>query len=503
MLPSRFRVAALCCAALAVTIFLQWHGGAYRAEWTGAPDEPVHYLTGLSVHDYLVHGFPGSFPQWMQGYQARYPAVQFGTRPSLFYAVQALWTLPFTSSRASLLLMMAVISAAVLARIATVALGYFPFWKALGVMVVIACVTGFESASRTVGPEMLLALFLLLSLATLASHLNKPSRSTAVGFGLLSVCAILTEPTGIVMAPLPLLAVALLRRWRLLQTWLFWVPALLLALACVPWFWLSSELLFPGGVFLGGLRFRWERVPETLNYWIRALGPIGAPLVVLGLGREVWRILTGRENDGLRLSLFLLLPAVLVLRAFIGSWETGHLVSTLPVMLPFVCAGLGIVIEHVIRNRKAGVVIAILMLSTSAVRHARNMPPKPRLGFGVVARDIARNPKLAMAPLVIISDSEGAAVFTAEVASTGHWAGPVIETTASELTARPVVVLDAPEAAPSRVALFAQMVSQEHDQWEVVASYPRWYADPSHPPGTIQLLRSLTVAAQYRVRAAQ
>ncbi len=52
------RIGSVFCVALALTVFLQWRGNAYAAEWSFNTDEPAHYVTGLLVHDYLTEGFP-------------------------------------------------------------------------------------------------------------------------------------------------------------------------------------------------------------------------------------------------------------------------------------------------------------------------------------------------------------------------------------------------------------------------------------------------------------
>ena len=100
------------------------------AEFAANADEPAHYVTGLMVHDYLARGFPSNPLEFAREFYSRYPKVAIGHWPPVFYIVQALWTSLFTASRASLLLLMAAISAALLTLTYWLAARYFgPGWQ--------------------------------------------------------------------------------------------------------------------------------------------------------------------------------------------------------------------------------------------------------------------------------------------------------------------------------------------------------------------------------------
>src|SRR5688500_17364628 len=118
--PRRARPAAMLPVAglaflvlLLVVAAMQWAGGAYRAEFSGHPDEPAHYVTGLMIHDYIAAGFPSPPLRFAEDYYNHYPKVALGNWPPVFYVLQAGWALIFSPAKASILLLMAVLAALV------------------------------------------------------------------------------------------------------------------------------------------------------------------------------------------------------------------------------------------------------------------------------------------------------------------------------------------------------------------------------------------------------
>ncbi len=66
------------------------------------------------VRDYLANlaslNFSGPM-EFAENYYVHYPEVALGHWPPTFYVVQALWTLPFSASRGSVILLMSVLTA--------------------------------------------------------------------------------------------------------------------------------------------------------------------------------------------------------------------------------------------------------------------------------------------------------------------------------------------------------------------------------------------------------
>src|SRR5512137_1938426 len=107
----RLPTLALAAVLFAVAVAFQWVGGAYQSEFGSHPDEAAHYVTGLVMRDYLAAGLPGNPLTYAKQYYQHYPKVALGHWPPVFYVLQSVWTLLFTPSPASVLLLMALLTA--------------------------------------------------------------------------------------------------------------------------------------------------------------------------------------------------------------------------------------------------------------------------------------------------------------------------------------------------------------------------------------------------------
>ena len=221
---------------LGFAVTLQALSGAYAADFAGNPDEPAHYVTGVMVRDYLAN-LPWQPPMtFARNFYSHYPVVAIGHWPPMFYVVQAAWTLPFGVSRLSVLLLMAILSAAT----ATVV---FASWqRRFGTAAAGALALAFLSVpivqehGRMVMAEMLVALFALLAVAAYRRYLESGHWRDSLRFALAASAAILTKPNGLALALLPIVAIIAVRRMDLLKRFSFWLPALVVALLCAPWY---------------------------------------------------------------------------------------------------------------------------------------------------------------------------------------------------------------------------------------------------------------------------
>jgi len=491
------RYVAVFALSLIVVVLLQWRGNAFAAEFASNEDEPAHYVTGLMVHDYLTRGFPSNPLQFAREFYSHYPKVALGHWPPVFYIVQALWTSLFTPSRVSLLLLMAVTSSAALTLTYALAARYFGSWLAAGGILFLATIPGFQQFSRSVMTDMLVTLLTLVALILLARHIEWNRWSTGLWFGLLAAGAILTKATGIAIAPVPVLAVLLLGYHQRLRDLRFWAPAVVVAVLCVPWFLLAPDALHESVAPYGGLGFRWWRLSSSFQYWVGEFGPIGAPLVAIGLARMLQRLFRKQSLDPIWLLMLLILPVTAAFRIAIGAWEPAYLAPTLPVLILFFCSGLAWVLKTALASTKMKAITAAVLLGAGIVRNVSAVPPKLHLGLDKVAHDIVSNAAFANAPLLILSDAPGEGAFIAEVAGGERRLGHRIErgtkilgsfnwmgrnnrlrfTTVEELTSflgtypGLLVVLDAPGYTYGHVDQMRSAVAAEPDRWEVMGTY--------------------------------
>jgi hypothetical protein len=487
------------CVSFALTIGLQWRGKAYQAEWSADPDEPAHYITGLMVHDYIRSGFRGSPMAFAQAYYDHYPKVAIGHWPPMFYVLQSIWMLLFTPSRTSLLLLMAVFSALLLTVTYALVRSYFPAWMAWASLGLVATSYDFESSSRATMAEIPTALFTLAALWALARYFDHPGFRTAAWFSFAALATVLTKGTGIAVAPLPLLDVAVTRRWKILRTGSFWLPTILAGVPALIWFAVAPDALHQSVGLFGRLGIRWYRIPDTFGHWLLSLGVAGATLAALGFVRRARAAFAGTERDVFWITALLFLPVIVIFRILLGAWEAKHLITTLPLLMLFLCDGLTWMRSVLPHYRRAITAAMLAALGWTANHSAIAMPPKAHLGIDRVASELTASPEYRNTRFLIVSDAGGEGVFISEVAEREQRPGHTIER-GSKLLAdisflgdryQPrfnspaemmrffdqgpdrILILDGVPPTVDHLAKVRSMVSQYPGRWLLLGQYPR------------------------------
>jgi 4-amino-4-deoxy-L-arabinose transferase-like glycosyltransferase len=487
---------------LLMTLLLQWRGNAYNAEWSEDSDEPAHYVTGLMVRDYVASGLRGSPMAFGQQFYEHYPKVAIGHWPPVFYLLQAGWMLVFGVSRASLLTLMATLGAAWLTLCYAVVRLCFPFWMAAATVVMLACTPQYQSSTRMVMAEIVVAIFALLALRFLARYLDRGASDhrDVWRFAAASLATVLTKGTGIALAPMPLLGIVASRKSRLLRSVHLWLPAILAAALAAVWFLAAPDALQDKVTRFGrfGL-LRWYRIGETFEWWMVSLGLLGSALAVSGFLRKAWSIARGRESEGLWIVAVLFIPVTLACRTLFGPWELRHLLTTLPLLMLFLWHGLEGLLAKFVSHRKMVTAAILFALALTPALAVARMPAKPHLGLDRVARDLASAPEYAQSRFLIVSDSNGEGVFIAEVASRekrpGHfiergtkvlgetsWMGDrtrmffdTPEDLLSFFEKHPdwIVVLDGVGAEKPWLVQMREVIRRFPQRWRLLASYPR------------------------------
>jgi hypothetical protein len=491
------QLAAVWLTMAGLAVGAQWLTGAYRAEWTFHPDEPAHQVSGLMVHDYLAlagHGVLASPKKFAENFYQHYPKVAIGHWPPGFYLMQGIWLLLVPASRASLLVLMALISASVLTFCYAVLVRRYPWWMALGSVVWMATVPLYQQFSRSIMPELAGCLVMLGATVALAGQLEKPGWRNAALFALSAAAAILTRLTTIGLALLPVAAVYFLRRRKLLRNKAFWYPAMIVAAMCLPWFLAAPGALHSRVAFLGGLRPRWYRPLESIYHWARYFGPVGSGLIALGAARIIrdWRL--QRPIDMFEALLFLSFPVVMLWRSLIGAWDHAYLVSTLPLALPMLCSGFEWLMNAFRAQQRQAYSFAAVLFAAGVWWNMVHTSPKAHLGLDAITARLTEEsgPRQTF---LIVSDSIGEGVFVAEIALRDQRPGRTVlrgskvladegwmESNADrnrfasagqmrayvEALPQPILVLDE-AAAPSPYArMLEKATAQNPDWWEEI-----------------------------------
>jgi hypothetical protein len=497
-------VAAVAAGGFLLAALLQVRSGAYRSEFGAHPDEAAHYVTGVMVREYLA-GWPPRHPlRFAEQYYARYPKVAIGHWPPAFYALQAAWTLPFSPSRVSVLLLMAAL-ASTLATALFLALrrevGRLLAAVSAALLLSLPLV---QKATGMVMGEIPLALFCFCAVIALGRYLDDGRPVDAVLCGLAGAAAVLTKGNAFALGLAVPLAVVLTRRWERLARPAAWAAAGLAVALSAPWYLLTARIAAE----------KTAVVRPTLEYALAAAALYtpqltlagGTGLLVLaaaGFGaRVLWpwrrRTLSGRWAAATAL--------VLAMWAFHcmvpSSREPRHMVLALPGLMMFVAAGMDATARWAARGAphphrwRAAVATGALLLFLG---DGFAVPPKRWSGFAAPLDRLLRPPSGAPSVTLIVSDARGEGMFISEAAAReprprrtilrgskvlaqSGWDGQgyrLLHRTAAEVLAFlesgvDVVVLDTSGATPGEdhVQVMARTVSHHPERFESLGRFP-------------------------------
>ncbi|MBI1791653.1 MAG: glycosyltransferase family 39 protein [Acidobacteria bacterium] len=492
--------------ALGLVAALQYKSGAYRTEFGSSSDESAHYVTGLMVRDYVAGLFPSAPMPFAENYYLHYPKVALGQWPPFFYVVQAAWTLLFSASRVSVVLLMAAIAATLAALLFAVLRKEFGWVTGVAGGMFFAALPLTQRISRQVMSEILVALLVFLSMLAYGRYLDRQRWQDAVWFGVLASLAILTKGTATILGLAPPLAVVLSRQFGLLRRWSFWAPAVIVVASCAPWY-----LWVPGakheGVGTEGGMFWIDSVKflQTFEWWARSVGTPAACLAAVGFLERLYRTLKGGSD---RPSGFWAVAGAVLLSTIVGrvtlmAWGYRHTMTNIPMLILFAAAGLWWILQpgpwRKLDRRVQLAVVAVL----AAIPFTLNLwavGPKDYHGFSEAAEQLLAQPQFRNSAFLIASEGVGEGAFIAEVAmrekrpghfvlrankvlSSSDWMGNFFEQhfkNAAEMmrfleeTPVGIVVLD-PVADPmfEHQRTLKAVLEQYRERWELLGTYPR------------------------------
>jgi hypothetical protein len=406
---------------VALAAWLQWAGGAYHSEFGEHADEPAHYMTGLMVRDYVAGGLPKSPVAYAKEYYQHYPKIGLGHWPPAFYVVQAVWTLPFSVSRTSVMLLQAVLAALLATGLFAMARHVMPVALALATGAVLLFDPLMQGLTREVMAEVLTATTIFFALWCYCRYLDSEHRRYATGFGVLAGMALLTKGTAALLIPVPLLCVLLTRRFRLLgQPW-FWIPALIAGALAGPWYLLAPgsmhEHALPGHVVAVNEVY----VTRSVTRYFSLTGQGLAPFLLLGLGVHVAARLVRRKpiEGAWAVAAAALLAMVIVRTVIPPARPVRHLLNVMPFWLLFAAAGLWWVMSLRPFQRLAShwrAAIAVMLLPGLFALDYRPLRKKDYGGFEAVAKEILARPEWKDSVILVSSDASGEGMLISEIA---------------------------------------------------------------------------------------
>jgi hypothetical protein len=331
-------------ALFGLVLLLQSLSGAYECEFGSYPDESAHVVTGLMVYDFLVGGDWSDPMRFAENYYLHYPEVALGHWPPFFYVLQALWMLVFSFGRTPLLLLMAALGTALAVLIFQTAR------RSLGLPLACLATLTFitlpivQKYTATVMTELVVTLLAFAAALAFGRYLEgrRPWR-WATAFGLLAALAILTKGSGLLLGLLPPFSMLFARRFDCLRRPSFWLPPVLVALLCAPFYLFSLKMQrngmqhesFEASFILKALPFYSAEVVTVAGAGVAALALVGlVRRIVLPVCRReavgpTWAVVGG------------LLASVLAFHTFVPcGMERRHLIVLLPALVLFMADGL-------------------------------------------------------------------------------------------------------------------------------------------------------------------
>jgi hypothetical protein len=275
--------------------------------------------------------------EFAKQYYYHYPKVAIGVWPPLFYGALGIWFLIFGASRVAAISFIAIVAATTASLIYFVGRRLLGRWAGVLAAVLFIASPLVQESSGRVMTEHLSTLGMLVSTLCFAQFARTEQIGDGLAFGTVAAAAILTHGNAWALGLVPGITLALTDRWYLLRQPKFWLAAVPVLVACVPWYLFTLGM--PSGI--------WDRGAPP---WVKAAGYtrciyLGTGLIVLvfafiGVTETIIRVKPRKEVApewaalaGLAIATFVLYCAVPV------PIDSRYMVAVLPSFVLFSAAG--------------------------------------------------------------------------------------------------------------------------------------------------------------------
>ncbi|MFZ3243896.1 MAG: glycosyltransferase family 39 protein [Candidatus Acidiferrales bacterium] len=515
---SRFRSNFLIWLILLVPVLcLQWYDHAFLGEFGGYPDEPAHYVTGLMFHDYFASLHYFSPLQFAENYYVHYPKVGIGHWPPVFYLLQAFWTLIFSTSHASLMVLMAALSALLALTLYRMLRDTLGRPISLAAAFVLLAIPAVQTQAGMLMADIPVALFCLLATWSFARFLDTERSADVLRFGAFSALAIMTKGSAFALVLVPLIAIPLSRKWNLWRRPAPWASAAIVLVICGPWYWLTRRML--SGSWEPD-HSGWSSI--ALFYLKHTFGMLGwglAILALVGILVVCREFLRSPKVNGLWASLIGLAAGLFILLVTIPTGlDDRYLSPVIPVAVAFAALGASYIASKLPAkwpSAPASVALLVLCFVFTGLRFPRAVSH----GYGAVAQMLVSDPLLDHSVILVSSDVIGEGMLISQIAMRdrrpGHivlranevlarsdWNGAnyrlffsapqELERYLESIPVRAVVISLATPDAPLQPhqALLSQTLAADAANWKLQGTYPSWRKGVEYPDSLqVYLLR--------------
>jgi len=412
--------AGVLTAFFLLAVGLQSLAGAYRAELSGYPDEPGHFVSGAFVRDYLTSFPPGPVVPFASEYYIRRPKMAIGHWPPALYLIEGIWFVLFGASRNSVLALMALICASIAATVALTMRRRYGIWTGIAGGLLFICLGFTQTQTSQVMADSLVALFGTWATLEFADFLESGAARCMFQFALFALLAIFTKNSGLYLVFVPPLSILLTKQFRVLANKILWLGAMAVAVPTIGWIVLAEKYQ-PARVTHGpGVQLFFETLRQNLSFLYEILGPFLLALAVIGIVHEL-------RSNGERLPATLFSAAVsVVLFESVASLqslaaagtEPRYLTPAIAALIPFIFSGLiwlagAIRLQSVPRMIRA---VALLVLGVLISPHTIfAIPHKAYRGLSEVADFIQSDSALRHGAVLVSSATDGEGLLISEI----------------------------------------------------------------------------------------
>jgi 4-amino-4-deoxy-L-arabinose transferase-like glycosyltransferase len=342
----------------------------------------------------------------------------------LLHFTEAAWALIFPSTRTSLLLLMAAITASTAFLVYAALADEFGALLALAGAVLFVAIPSVQHYTGMIMADGLVALLDFCAAMAFGRYLNTRKAKHALLFSGYVCLSILTKGNGVALVLLPGFAMLFRRDFSILKLRSFWVAVAIIGGIAGPWQYYSARALLgiadrhPGGwmFFLGHGR--------TI---VSLLGLALCPVIAIGIYERLIAPAWKKTLDGKWASAGALICSVWVFHSLMPGTgpEVRYLIALIPPLLLFLIAGTSRLARSIaipgiaVRPRAwgfAAIVIAVFLTTAFWI------PRKLHYGFDQVAELIQRPEHKASVVLIssAMPGAEGEGMLISEVAMREH-----------------------------------------------------------------------------------
>ncbi|MBL8230824.1 MAG: glycosyltransferase family 39 protein [Bryobacterales bacterium] len=393
-----------------ITLALLWYSKAFEVELGGYTDESAQVVTSLLIRDYVAQGFPEAPMRYAERYYVHYPRIAFGMWPPLYHTVLAGW-LMVSSDRVWLFLFQATcgsLLAFLLYRMARSELG-----EGLAIAAAVAlCGSWFiRSSVWMMMPDIFLGVVVCLASLSLARFFREGRGADMLLFGLWAGLSLSTKGNAIALAPVPILAMVLLRRWDILRRPVVYGAAGIAGAMGLPWQILMARLQsgtipydeLTVKVMLGNL------IEYPLGFWVFH-GFLLSLAVLAGLVRAVRAAMRNRLSPGMAVQISLLFGFLLTHAIVTFRPEPRYYSQVMPALMLVAFSAASYFSRDWARAAFAGAVLVSAVLGGGANNR------KDSFGMKEVSEFLRGRPQLEDSAILVSSRSLGEATLIGEMA---------------------------------------------------------------------------------------